>query len=201
MGNYTSQLVGHYADVHKRLVNGVVPSRPKTAIVIPIRQDTEGQSYPSKLEAQLIALKLSVPQAKKVIGIFADLINEFIEKPKRLPRAVTIDQICELVCNTEKLTKTEIFSDRRYSKAKWPRFIICYLAWEFTGSSFGTIGQKLGGRDHSTIMNGRNRVAHRRQIDEEFNVKLNEYEARLINEFGAEVDKWRLELQPPTKKH
>lgn len=202
MENYQAQLVGRYADVHKRLVNGVVPSKPKKpAIVIPIRQDTEGADYPSRLEAQLLSLKLSEPQAKKIISIFAEFIQGYVEKPAMTPRIVSIEQIIDFVCAEEKITRNELAADRRYNRARWARHIVCYLCWEFTKASFRTIGHFLGDRDHTTILNARNRVAHRRQIDSQFNVKLIRYEQGIAENYGGELDDRIKELQFTLKKH
>ena len=56
------------------------------------------------------------------------------------------------------LTTDEIVSRRHTPKYTIPRFVAIGLMIEMTPMSLPAIGRRLGGRDHSTIVNGRRRI-------------------------------------------
>lgn len=52
----------------------------------------------------------------------------------------------------------QITSSRRHKKYTLPRFVIIGLMLDLTKMSLPAIGRRLGGRDHTTIISGRNRI-------------------------------------------
>lgn len=52
----------------------------------------------------------------------------------------------------------DILSERRKVSVTYARHVTCWLAKRFTSLSLPQIGDKLGGRDHTTIMHGANRI-------------------------------------------
>ena len=54
----------------------------------------------------------------------------------------------------------------RSRNISWPRQIAMYLCKNMTSISLDTIGSLLGGRDHSTIINGINKVTEEYEHNE-----------------------------------
>lgn len=54
---------------------------------------------------------------------------------------------------------SEILDRRREPKYCLPRFVAIGLMLQLTNMSLPAIGRRLGGRDHTTVLNGRNRLA------------------------------------------
>lgn len=71
----------------------------------------------------------------------------------------TVRDIETAVCARFKLTKAELRSPARIRKISRPRQIAMFLARELTPASYPQIGRVLGGREHTTIMHGRKRIA------------------------------------------
>ncbi len=56
------------------------------------------------------------------------------------------------------MTTDEVISRRHTPKYTIPRFVAIGLMIEMTPMSLPAIGRRLGGRDHTTILNGRRRI-------------------------------------------
>jgi chromosomal replication initiator protein len=53
-----------------------------------------------------------------------------------------------------------LLSPNRSKRVALARMVVMYLAREYTNMTLSQIGQDLGGRDHSTISHGANKIAH-----------------------------------------
>jgi chromosomal replication initiator protein len=56
-----------------------------------------------------------------------------------------------------------------------------YLARKLTNYSFPDIGQKIGGRDHSTVIYANNKMLNSIKVDNKLNFLVKEIEDILIN--------------------
>jgi chromosomal replication initiator protein len=74
------------------------------------------------------------------------------------PRSVTVDDIIDAVCEYYAITRGEILGKRRNRSIALPRQMAMYLSRQLTGASLPSIGDSLGGRDHSTILHGCNKI-------------------------------------------
>lgn len=70
---------------------------------------------------------------------------------------VALTSVIEAVSEKFQIPKREIMSHARQQRLARARFAICYLGWLFTKRSFPSIGRFMG-RDHTTILHGRNRA-------------------------------------------
>ena len=75
------------------------------------------------------------------------------------PQQVTVDQIVEAVCKYYHVTPEDLFSSSRKRKIAYPRQMIMYLARTETDSSLPEIGDKLGKRDHTTVLYGYEKIS------------------------------------------
>jgi hypothetical protein len=73
-------------------------------------------------------------------------------------RYPSLDDITTVVCEHFKVTPLDLESDRRTHAVVWPRQVWAYLARILTPSSFPQIGRHLGGRDHTTVLHGYDKV-------------------------------------------
>jgi len=91
--------------------------------------------------------------------------------PQGATRPITIEQIQSAVSEMFHLSITELRGDRRQQSIAYPRHIAMYLCRELTDASLPKIGAKFGGRDHSTVLHGVNKIARVLKEDREaFNV-------------------------------
>ena len=73
-------------------------------------------------------------------------------------RVITPELITDIVSDHFDLTPADIIGNRRNSQIAFPRQIVMYLCRHMTDCTLKIIGQYLGGRDHTTIMNGINKI-------------------------------------------
>lgn len=73
-------------------------------------------------------------------------------------RVITPELITDIVAEHFDLTPGDIVGNKRNSKVVFPRQIVMYLCRHMTDTTLKNIGQYLGGRDHTTIMNGINKI-------------------------------------------
>jgi len=79
---------------------------------------------------------------------------------------VTPDIIIKVVADQFGITPLDIASTKRNKEIAYPRQIVMYLCQQMTDSSLQEIGKYLGGKDHTTIIHGRDKIAAALKKDE-----------------------------------
>ena len=74
-------------------------------------------------------------------------------------KEVTPEFIIEVVADHFNLTPLDIISQRRNKEIVYPRQIAMYLCRNMTDTGLQNIGKSLGGRDHTTILHGIDKIA------------------------------------------
>lgn len=69
-------------------------------------------------------------------------------------KQVNFNQILKAVCNYYSIKSGDIKGKSRTKDIVLPRQVAMYLLYELTSTPFMSIGELLGGRDHTTIMHG-----------------------------------------------
>ena len=75
-------------------------------------------------------------------------------------REVTPESIMQVVCDHFGITQLDIASQKRSRDIVIPRQIVMYLCRDMTDTPLQTIGKYMGGRDHTTIIHGAEKIAH-----------------------------------------
>ena len=91
--------------------------------------------------------------------------------PQGATRPITIEQIQSAVSDAFHVPIGDLRGDRRQQSIAYPRHIAMYLCRELTDASLPKIGAKFGGRDHSTVLHGVNKITRVLKEDREaFNI-------------------------------
>lgn len=85
-------------------------------------------------------------------------IDELVDRIPDGCRYPPLDAIMRAVSITTKVPLVELKSERRFAPAARARAIYYYCARELTPKSLPAIGRSCGGRDHSTILHGIQKV-------------------------------------------
>ena len=85
--------------------------------------------------------------------VLKDLISPDVKKK------ITVESITDTVAEHFGITSADIISSKKSRNIAHPRQICMYLCRELVNTSLKDIGQKLGKRDHSTILHGCNKIA------------------------------------------
>ena len=104
-----------------------------------------------ELEAGLNNLKtyLSISGKKATSDNICKYIQNYI---KSNTKKITISSIISAVAKYYKISLSDIASKKRTQKLVIGRQIIAHLAKEMTTNSLKIIGEKIGDRDHSTVL-------------------------------------------------
>lgn len=108
--------------------------------------------FSSKLNRKEITLELAEDALKDII------------RPND-SREITVDYINKIVTDHFNLAEDAINSKRKNKQIAFPRQICMYLCKEYTDLSTTDIGEKLGNRDHSTVMHGCNKISELLKVD------------------------------------
>jgi chromosomal replication initiator protein len=90
--------------------------------------------------------------------IDADLVNMALADLVRRPDKLTLDEVIEAACSYYGVTREALSSPGRSRTIAFPRQVAMYLARTETDASLPQIGMALGGRDHTTVMHGYDKI-------------------------------------------
>jgi len=80
-------------------------------------------------------------------------------------RPVTVESVQRVVAEYFSLTVEDLRSERRTQTVVFPRQVAMYLSRELTDMSLPQIGKSFGGRDHTTIHYGHDKIGKRMKED------------------------------------
>lgn len=78
---------------------------------------------------------------------------------------ITMDTIINVVTSHFNVTEEEILSKVRKSNLVLPRHIIMYLCSSLTTNTLASIGNRIGGRDYTTVINARDSISKKYKED------------------------------------
>jgi len=105
-------------------------------------REIEGMLIRIGAYASLTKNKINLAMAKNILK---DII---VDKS----REISIESIQKQVADHFKLKVADLKSEKRYKNFVIPRQIAIYLSRELTKASFPEIGERFGGKDHSTVI-------------------------------------------------
>ena len=100
------------------------------------------------------------------MGSIQQIIHD-IETDNR-PVSATVDEIIESVADKYDLTKSDLVSEKRNANISLARNVSMYIIREVTGLSLENIGNKFGGKKHSTVKHSIDIVEERIMRDVKF---------------------------------
>src|SRR6056297_225814 len=106
----------------------------------------------------------STPSLKTTKNILNDLLCNLQAK------SVSVKDIIEAVCSFYSLNNKDLTGKGRRKELVWPRQVAIFLMREEVDASYPTIGQELGGRDHTTAMHAYNKILE--EVKEKENKKI-----------------------------
>lgn len=121
--------------------------------------------------ASLKGVKISLSMAREALK---DII---VDKS----RDVTIEMIQKQVADMHGVKVSELKSEKRLKTLVVPRQIAIYLCREMTKASFPEIGEKFGGKDHSTIIHSVKKIEKQLAQDPDLKGRLDEIRKKLIS--------------------
>lgn len=147
-------------------------------VVIPLRAVPEPATPPPPPPPVLVELpRLPLPQDRFVKSCLA-LAPDGVMKPARWL------VILRMVVEETGIPMHEIKGETRVPAIARARQIGCYLLRKHTHLSFPLIGERLGGRDHTTVLHGCRRVAVQMESDDDLRDLVDRLTVRILLVLG-----------------
>jgi chromosomal replication initiator protein len=125
---------------------------------------TNIESNVRELEGSLTRLGAFSSLTKSVITV--DLAKEVLHNTlKGAKKEITVESIQKTICDFYNLKLGDLKAKRRTKNIAVPRQVAMYLCRKYTETSFPAIGDKFGGRDHSTVIHASKTIEKRIKED------------------------------------
>ena len=136
------------------------------------------------LEKALTKLRAYVELVNKDItpDITKQQLKDFFSSTSK--KNITIELIIREVSMYFNLTPQDLKNKKRNQSVAWPRQVAMYISRQLTEYSTTEIGTEFGGRDHSTVMHGCQKVAEQMKSDPTVEPYINEL-VRKIRQEGS----------------
>jgi len=117
------------------------------------------QSNVRELEGALLRLKAYSSMVNRPIDLpmCTDLLGHLIYSAETADR-ISVEAIQESVCNYFDLRLSDLIGPSRQKKFAMPRHVAQYISRQLTGLSYPEIGQKFGGRDHTSVLHAYRKI-------------------------------------------
>lgn len=158
------------------LMAQVLPPDIETKIAI-LQKKAEMRKYILSLDVALYLAENSDNDVRSLEGmlnkvIFASMLHEepiTIDLAKEAlsecvpaggeKEALTAESIIDSVCDFYKIQRFDLLGKKKTKDVVEPRQICAYLMTELLSIPLVTVGQELGGRDHTTVIHARDKIA------------------------------------------
>ena len=129
---------------------------------------SRSESNIRELEGYLIRIAAYASLTGRIIDMM--LVQEVLKKiTQNEKEKVTIEEIVKVVANRFAIKISDLKSQKKNKNLATARHIAMYLARKFTPASYPDIGEKIGGRDHSTVIYAYNKI--NKMLDHDENLR------------------------------
>jgi len=142
---------------------------------------SNAESNIRELEGFLVRISAYSSVTNRTIDM--DLVKEVLKKfLKNVEKDdITIDEIVKAVAGHYGVKISDIKSQKKNKNISLSRQVAMYLARKMTATSYPDIGDKIGGRDHSTVIYACNKIKKNLEEDVKMKKFVQEIENGLIN--------------------
>ena len=115
---------------------------------------------------QKIVFKSRLEKKQVDIDTAAVILRDFISTDSSSERIMP-SRIVSIVAEHYQIDERELLSQKKNKELSHPRQVAMYLCCEMCDTTQKNVGEALGKRDHSTVIHGRNKIAHDMQTDQD----------------------------------
>lgn len=133
-------------------------------------RELEGALTKVSAYAKLTNQKVSLEFATKIL-------KDFLSKDKQ--KTINVELIQQIVASYYNIKSEEIKSKKRTQEITYPRQVAMYLCRNLTDLSLPKIGEAFGGRDHTTILHGYEKIAKDLEKDDNLKKAIHDLEIRI----------------------
>ncbi|MFB6307451.1 MAG: helix-turn-helix domain-containing protein, partial [Flavobacteriales bacterium] len=135
------------------------------------------ESIIRELEGALntIVMQSDVKERELTVSEVKNLIRNNIKSKKAVP----MDEIIQVISDYYNVDEESIYKKTRKRKVVKPRQIIMYILREDYGIPYPTIGEKIGGRDHTTVIHSYEKIKENLKVDSQLAQEINQIRSML----------------------
>ncbi len=179
------------------LIADIQPPETETKIAIIEKKMQESKMELSPIVAQYIAshvesnirelegflIRISAYSSLTSREIDLDLVKEVLKKlvKHNNKEEVSVEEIIKVVAGKLNVKIADIKAHNKNKNFVLARQISMYLARKLTNLSYPDIGQKVGGRDHSTVIYANNKILNTIEADMNIKKMIHDIEDSIIN--------------------
>jgi chromosomal replication initiator protein len=130
-------------------------------------RELEGALNSLQHYSRVAGSRIDLPLARQVLG---DLLRHSV-------RLVKVDDVERAICQVLRLDHAALRSKQRGWSHSHPRMLAMFLVRKQTGASYAEIGQRFGGRNHSTVVAAEKKV--RQWIKDDATLNLGDHPLRV----------------------
>jgi chromosomal replication initiator protein len=131
-------------------------------------RELEGMLNVLVCQSQLKGKELGITEVKNLIRNSA--------KPKKV---VSVKEVTKAVANFFNIEESDIYEKTRRKEIVRPRQLVMYILRQDFSVSYPLIGQKLGGRDHTTVIHSCEKIKEELKISTNLEQELNQIRAMI----------------------
>ena len=139
------------------------------------------QSNVRELEGVLTKVVFFAKISGRPIATLNDAYEALKEQIQENTANISIDKIVERVCEYYSVSKDDLIGKKKNKEIVDPRQICIFLITELLDTPLKVIGEYFGGRDHTTIMHARDKIA--------LSIKTNSFLRNSINDIKSNITK------------
>ena len=142
---------------------------------------SQAESNIRELEGYLvrIAAYSSLTGRQIDLDLVKDVMKQLLHKEEKIK--ITVEEIIKTVGAKFGIKISDIKSQKKNKNLVLARQVSMYLAREMTSASFPDIGEKIGGRDHSTVIYAHNKIKKILETDRTFRDTIEEIQHILLH--------------------
>lgn len=115
--------------------------------------------------------------------ITVDLVKDALkESAGEKQEELQVDDIINCVCNFYKINKSDLLGKKKNKEFSEPRQICIYLITDMMNLPLVTVGSKIGGRDHATVIYARDKVAEQMKTDGKLATDIKDIQKMLLKQ-------------------
>lgn len=115
--------------------------------------------------------------------ITIDLVKDALkESAGEKQEELQVDDIINCVCNFYKINKSDLIGKKKNKEFSEPRQICIYLITDMMNLPLVTVGSKIGGRDHATVIYARDKVAEQMKTDNKLATDIKDIQKMLLKQ-------------------
>jgi len=109
-------------------------------------------------------------------------VKTLIKNSIKPPKSITIDDVITTIADFYNVPEQELYEKTRKKEIVKPRQVVMYLLREDFNTSYPYIGQKMGGRDHTTVIHAYEKIKRDLEKDSILSQEMEQIKSLLYNE-------------------